>query len=157
MDSVDFPMLNCQTSGSRRRQYLARGDRSPTGNSAANLARLRQCEGSDARVLEGDLIRACVGWHSGQLRFQALLRTPLWESAADAVVPAAGKDREAVLQNLANQFLALKRFGRVEEVSGLVAFLASERASFMTGSQYDVDGGVPSRFSSGYGEAIFLG
>jgi NAD(P)-dependent dehydrogenase (short-subunit alcohol dehydrogenase family) len=58
------------------------------------------------------------------------------------MVRTAGKDREEVLQNLANQFLALKRFGRVGEVSGLVAFLASERASFITRSIYDVDGGV---------------
>ena len=72
----------------------------------------------------------------------ALIRTPLWEAAADAMVPTAGKDREEVLQNLANQVLALKRFGHVEEVSGLVTFLASERASFITGSIYDVDGGV---------------
>jgi 3-oxoacyl-[acyl-carrier protein] reductase len=71
----------------------------------------------------------------------ALIRTPLWDRLADSLVPAVGQTREEVFRNLADQVLMIKRYGTVEEVAAVVAFLASERASFITGSAYDVDGG----------------
>lgn len=36
----------------------------------------------------------------------------------------------------------LKRFGQPEDIANLVSFLASEDASFITGSEYNIDGGI---------------
>ena len=38
--------------------------------------------------------------------------------------------------------IPLKRFGRAEEVAKLVSFLASDDASFITGGEYNIDGGI---------------
>ncbi|MCQ0112024.1 NAD(P)-dependent dehydrogenase, short-chain alcohol dehydrogenase family [Zhouia amylolytica] len=38
--------------------------------------------------------------------------------------------------------IPLKRFGAPEDVANLVAFLASDEASFITGGEYNIDGGI---------------
>jgi NAD(P)-dependent dehydrogenase (short-subunit alcohol dehydrogenase family) len=40
------------------------------------------------------------------------------------------------------QAVPLSRFGQPEEVAGVVAFLASDDAAYITGAQYKVDGGM---------------
>jgi 3-oxoacyl-[acyl-carrier protein] reductase len=40
------------------------------------------------------------------------------------------------------QQIPLKRLGRAEEVADLVSYLASERASYITGAVFQIDGGI---------------
>lgn len=68
------------------------------------------------------------------------IATPRW----DALVAqgAAGAGRDPAAENAAAiAGVALGRLGRAEEVSGLVAFLCSDRAGFIAGTMIDVDGG----------------
>lgn len=46
------------------------------------------------------------------------------------------------LADMLKGYIALGRYGRVEEVAALTAFLASDAASFITGAAIDIDGGA---------------
>ncbi len=65
--------------------------------------------------------------------------TPLWENAAKIINP---EDPDGMIEGFAQANIPLGRFGRPEEIASLVTFLASERASFITGAAYDIDGGM---------------
>jgi 3-oxoacyl-[acyl-carrier protein] reductase len=69
------------------------------------------------------------------------IHSDLGARLTNSAIGTFGRTSEEVQQAIANQFVTLKRIGHPHEVSGLVAFLASERASYITGSVYDIDGG----------------
>lgn len=66
--------------------------------------------------------------------------TPQWDNIHRRRSPELSK--EQFLTELAQVEVPLGRFGSVEEVSGLVAFLAGSRASYITGAVIDVAGGM---------------
>ncbi len=66
--------------------------------------------------------------------------TPQWENIRARRAPEQTLD--VFLDGLAAAEVPMGRFGTVDEVSGLVAFLAGSRASYITGAVIDVAGGM---------------
>lgn len=63
---------------------------------------------------------------------------------ATAIFGKTGMSEEQIngfAQAMQNR-VPLKRFGRPEDIANLVAFLASEEASFINGAEYNIDGGI---------------
>jgi 3-oxoacyl-[acyl-carrier protein] reductase len=69
-----------------------------------------------------------------------LVETPQWENIHQRRAPdmPAGQ----FFGQLAAAEVPLGRFGRADEVAGLVTFLASDRASYIAGASIDVAGGM---------------
>jgi NAD(P)-dependent dehydrogenase (short-subunit alcohol dehydrogenase family) len=68
------------------------------------------------------------------------IETPLYHKAIDAYCERSGADKSEVHAEEA-ALQPLGRIGQPEDVAALALFLASDEASFITGSLYAVDGG----------------
>ena len=74
----------------------------------------------------------------------AFIETPLVSEMMEAAAEEQGISTEAAVEGFLEEnrpHIELGRAGTIEEVGRLVAFLASEHASFINGSNYRVDGG----------------
>jgi len=74
-------------------------------------------------------------------------RTPIWEKPGGFIDLLAemygGMDRDKVVDHFAKEHkkFALQRIGEPEEIAEVALFLSSDRASFVTGSDYWANGG----------------
>jgi NAD(P)-dependent dehydrogenase (short-subunit alcohol dehydrogenase family) len=66
--------------------------------------------------------------------------TPQWDNIHRHRAPEL--ERDEFFQTLADAEVPLGRFGEPDEVSGIVTFLLSDRASYITGASIDVAGGM---------------
>ena len=74
----------------------------------------------------------------------AFIYTPLVEDMIKGIAARQGSSDEEALQRFLSEkrpHIELRRIGRIDEVGAAVAFLASEQASFITGTNLRVDGG----------------
>jgi NAD(P)-dependent dehydrogenase (short-subunit alcohol dehydrogenase family) len=72
------------------------------------------------------------------------IETKAAERLIERIAKSAGTDHETARQGLMDSLggIPMGRPGRPEEVAELVAFLASDRATYITGAEYVIDGGT---------------
>ncbi|MDQ2139779.1 SDR family oxidoreductase [Alcaligenaceae bacterium B3P038] len=84
---------------------------------------------------DGILVNACS---------PAYIHTPMTDAMMEKRAKEKGVSFEEAIKSFLDEerpFMELKRRGKPEEVAAVIAFLCSERASFVNGSNYRVDSG----------------
>ena len=75
----------------------------------------------------------------------AFIETPMTDGMMEKKADEEGISKEEAIEEFLDEdrpYLELKRRGKPEEVAAVIALLVSERASFVNGANYRVDGGA---------------
>jgi NAD(P)-dependent dehydrogenase (short-subunit alcohol dehydrogenase family) len=121
-------------------------------NNASDLARQPEANPMDYAVAKAGMLaftKALARAEGPAIRINAVAPGPVWTPfwtkeggfADSLAVLHQMPPEEAVRHEIALRHMPLGRLGTAEEVASVITFLASERASFVTGSVYGVDGG----------------
>jgi 3-oxoacyl-[acyl-carrier protein] reductase len=103
------------------------------GSGIVNSALLNLTKSLSTELGEDNVLvnAVCPGW----------VDTGMWRRNAEGLRAELRAGSEDEARRLAARKNALGRFGRPEELAAAIAFLCSERASFITGVSLNVDGG----------------
>ncbi len=130
------PEMAARRVGARRQRRFV-GRQAALGD-ARGVQRRRRAQLSsrlyaDRYAKDGVLVNAiCPG----------LVRSELWTNEGGLLDQSRGeKDREEALASGASG-RPIPRFAEVEEIASVIAFLSSDRASYVAGSAWSVDGGA---------------
>lgn len=121
-------------------------------NNASDLARQPEANPMDYAVAKAGMLaftKALARADGPAIRVNAVAPGPVWTpfwtkegGFADSLATLHQMPpEEAVRHEISLRHMPLRRLGTPEEVAAVIVFLASGRASFVTGSVYGVDGG----------------
>jgi NAD(P)-dependent dehydrogenase (short-subunit alcohol dehydrogenase family) len=122
-------------------------------NNASDLGRQPEANPMDYAVAKAGMLaftKAMARSEGPAIRVNAVAPGPVWTpfwtkegGFADSLAALHQMPPEdAVRHEISLRQMPLGRLGTAEEVASVIVFLASERASFVTGSVYGVDGGT---------------
>jgi 3-oxoacyl-[acyl-carrier protein] reductase len=99
-----------------------------TNSGLLNMTKSLSTEFGPSNVLVNAI---CPGW----------VATDLWKRNSEGLQKDLGVKSDDEARRLAARKNALGRFGKPEELANMIAFLCSERASYITGVSINTDGG----------------